>query len=85
MPKERVTFRDCEKAAKKMCDAYSSLIVFVEAEKGSRVYGYRHKIKFKLLGRPIVLRHISPTTLRETLSTLEGVVHLISEKFGKSD
>lgn len=85
MPNVRVTFRDCEKAAKKMCDTYSSLIVFVEAEKGSRVYGYRHKIKFKLLGRPIVLMHTSPTTLRETLSTVEDVVRLISEKFGKPD
>lgn len=84
MPQVRITFRDCEKAAKKMCDMYPSYIVLVEADKGSRLYGYLHKLKFKFLGRSIVLKHISPTTLSQMLSTLQEVVNLTSQKFGES-
>lgn len=84
MPQVRVTFRDCEKAAKEMCDMYPSYIVFVEADKGSRLYGYLHKLKFKFLGRSIVLKHVSPTTLSQMLDTLREVVYLTSQKFGDS-
>lgn len=84
MPQVRITFRDCEKAAKKLCDMYPSYIVFVEADKGSRLYGYLHKLKFKFLGRSIVLKHISPTTLSQMLSTLQEVVSLTSQEFGDS-